>query len=373
MGSTAAKCRPASDPRECRRRIDPPSGHFNTVVMITDCPRCGERLKFFMQPRYDYSDEPGSAWADFLGGLSLNRCKCGLPLNGNASTFHTDTWTAVTLEPPGPGYPAEIFARLADDALTGVEWRPSLLLFKSFDEIHQAVSGGPSQPFLFVPFRFLIYQDVSETARALNVLIAAAVRVGLCEDAYLFIKNAAVIHPDIFWFFSDVARELARIVDEASTGHQSLSEDFASVSNQLAAWRKASSLDRERVYVCFPETDAEADASGGQTYYALRGYFDAHQELKFLEGEKPCSLPPWLSPKPALSPAHKCLLDAHIHAAGEFLLEHGTTASQTVSEQMHLARERILNRYADLSEAQRTQVREFYNTVGGRELLHIYR
>jgi hypothetical protein len=76
---------------------------FNTAVMTMDCPGCGERATFFMRPRYDYSDEPASPWADFLNGLSLNRCKCGLTLSGHVSTFHTDTWTAVTLEPPGPG------------------------------------------------------------------------------------------------------------------------------------------------------------------------------------------------------------------------------------------------------------------------------
>jgi hypothetical protein len=187
----------------------------------------------------------------------------------------------------------------------------------------------------------------------------------------LFIKNTAAIHPDIFWLFSDVARKLARTVDEASTGHQSLSEDFTSFSNQLAAWRKAPSLDGEKVYVCFPRTDAEADGSGGQRHYALLGYFDAHQELKFLEGEKPCSLPSWLLPTPALSSAHKCLVDVQIHAAAEFLLADGTTTSQTVSEQMRLARDRILSRYADLSEAQKIQLREQYNTVGGRALLGV--
>ena len=343
---------------------------LNSAVMTTNCPGCGQPLTCFMRPRYFYSEEPGSVWLDFLDGLPRNRCTCGLKMMGSVSSFHTDSWTAVTLEPPeGRAFPVEIFESLVDEVLTGVQHCPPLLLFQSFEEIHRAVSGGTVSPFLLIPYSSLIYQGVSETARALRVLIAAAVSAGLRADAYLFIKNAAAIHPDIFWVFFDAARELARIVDEASTGGSRLLNDFESLSKQLAGWRKAPSLDREAVFVCFAE---ESEASSGQTYYALRGYFDTHQDLSFLKDDKACSsLPSWLLPKPVLSPAHKCLLDLHIHATGEFLLRHVPTASQTISEQMRRARERIANRYSELSEAQRTQAREFYSTFDGRDLLDV--
>jgi hypothetical protein len=243
-------------------------------------------------------------------------------------------------------------------------------LFESFEELHRTVSGGTLQPFLLIPYSSLVYQDVSETAQALRVLIAVAVPAGLCADAYLFIKNAAAIHPDIFWVFFDAARELAQIADEAGTGDSRLLDDFESLGTQLAAWRKAPSLDREAVFVCPGELDAESGASSGQTYHALRGCFDTCQNLHFLEGDRVCSsLPSWLLPKPILSPTHKCLLEVHIHAAGELLLGRVPTASQTISMQMRRARERIASGYPELSEAQRTQVREFYTAVGGRELL----
>lgn len=344
---------------------------LNLAVMTMNCPGCGEPLRCFMRPRYSYSEEPGSVWLDFLDGLPRNRCKCGLKVMGSASSFHTDSWTAVTLEPPR-AFPAEIFADLVNEVLTGVQHCPPLLLFESFEEIHRAVSGGTSQPFLLVPYSSLIYQDVSETARTLHVLIAAAVSAGLHADAYLFIKNAAAIHPDIFWVFFDAARELARIVDEALTGDSGLLEDFELLSRQLAGWRKAPSLDPEAVFVCFVENAATSEASDDQIYYTLRGYFDTHQDLRFLEGDKACSsLPSWLLPKPNLSPAQKCLLDVHIHAAGEFLQRQDPTAAQTISDQMCRARERIASRYSKLSEAQRTQARDFYITVGGRDLLDV--
>lgn len=346
---------------------------LNVAAMTMSCPRCGEPLRCFMRPRYFYSEEPGSAWSDFLDGLQRNRCTCGLKVGGCVSSFHTDSWTAVTLEPPeGSAFPAELFEPLIDEVLTGVQRYPPLLLFQSFEDIHRAVSGGASEPFLLIPYYSLIYQDVSETARALHILIEEAVSAGLYADAYLFIKNAAAIHPDLFWVLFDAARELARIVDEASTGDSRLLNDFESLSEQLAGWRKAPSLDREAVFVCFGEHDAKSDASSGQTYSALHAHFDTHQDLRFLEGDKACSsLPSWLLPKPILSRAHKCLLDIHIHAACEFLLRHVTTASQTISEQMRRARERVANSYPELSEEQRTQVREFYGTLGGRELLDV--
>lgn len=356
---------------------------FNSVMMNIrgmNCLGCGEPLMYYMRPQYFYSEEPVSVWSDFLNGLARDsRCKCGVKsglgaiLRGRVSTFYTDSWTAITLEPPeGRALPAEMYAELVDEVLTGLQHCSPLLLFKSFEEIHRAVSGGNLQPVLLVPYSSLIYQDVSETARALNVLLPVAVSAGLCADAYLFIKNAAAIHPDIFWVFYDAAQELARIVDEASTGDSQLQDDFESLSKQLARWRKAPSLDRKEVFVCFGEHDPKQDASSGQTYYALRGYFDTHQKLHYLEGDEACSsLPSWLLPKPVLSPAHKCLLDTHIHAASEFLLRHVPTASQTISALMRRARERVANSYSTLSEAQRTQVREFYTTVGGRELLDV--
>ncbi|MCB1852904.1 MAG: ankyrin repeat domain-containing protein [Gammaproteobacteria bacterium] len=345
-----------------------------------NCPRCREPLMYCMRPQYFYSEEPESVWSDFLNGLARDsRCKCGFKsglgaiLKGRVSTFYTDSWTAVTLEPPeGRALPAEKYAELVDEVLTGIQHCSPLLLFKSFAEIHRAVSGGNLQPVLLVPYSSLIYQDVSETARALNVLLPVAISAGLCADAYLFIKNAAAIHPDIFWVFYDAAQELVRIVDEASTGDSKLQDDFESLSKQLARWRKAPSLDRKEVFVCFGEHDPKQDASSDRTYYALRGYFDTHQKLHFLEGDEACSsLPSWLLPKPVLSPAHKCLLDTHIHAAGEFLLRHVPTTLQTISESMRRARERVANSYSTLSEAQRTQVREFYTTVSGRELLDV--
>jgi hypothetical protein len=294
-------------------------------------------------------------------------------LGGCVSSFHTPFWTAVTLEPPKDrAFPADTFAALVEEVLTGGRHVPPLLLFQSFDAIQEAVSRGTSESFLLIPYSSLIYQDVSETARALRVLIAKAVSANLFSDAYLFIKNAAAIHPDLFWVFFDEARQFAQIVDKASTGEPSLLNDFESISQQFAGWRKAPSLAREAVFVCFGENSAVSGSSGGQTYYASRGYFDAHQDLRFLEGEKACSsLPSWLLPKPALSAAHKCLLDVHIHAAGEFLLKHDPTGSQTISVHMRQARQRIENNYSKLSQAQRAQVREFYSTFGGRDLLDL--
>lgn len=345
---------------------------LNSMRLRTTCPGCGKPVEFLNRPRYFYSEEPGSPWADFLRGLSLNRCACGLVLGGCVSSFHTLSWTAVTLEPPKDAFPAETFAALVDEVLTGVRRVLPLLLFQSFDAIQQTVSRGTSEPFLLIPFSSLIYQDVSETARALRVLIAKAVSARLFSDAYLFIKNAAAIHPDLFWVFFDEARQFAQIVDKASTGEPSLLNDFESISKQLAGWRKAPSLDREAVFVCFGENAAVLGPSSGQTCYALRGYFEAHQDLRFLEGEKAfSSLPPWLLPKPALSAAHKSLLDVHIYAAGEFLLRHDPAGSQTISVHIRQARERIENKYSELSEAQRAQVREFYSTFGGRDLLDL--
>ncbi|MGH9162684.1 MAG: hypothetical protein ACRD2X_22170, partial [Vicinamibacteraceae bacterium] len=179
-------------------------------------------------------------------------------------------------------------------------------------------------------------------------------------------------HPDLFWVFFDEARQFAQIVDKASTGEPSLLNDVDSISEQLAGWRKAPSLDREAVFVCFGEIAAVSEQSGGQTYYASRGYCDAHQDLHFLEGEKACSsLPSWLLPKPTLPAAHKCLLDVHIYAVGEFLLRYDPTGSQTLSVHMRQVRERIENKYPELSEAQRAQVREFYSIFGGRDLLDL--
>lgn len=346
---------------------------INSASMTMNCPRCGEPFRGFMRPRYFYSEEQGSAWSNFLEGLPLNRCKCGFKMMGSVSSFHTDSWTGVTLEPPkGRAFPAEIFAQLVDEVLTGVQHCPPLLLFESFEEIHRAVSDGTVEPFMLIPYSSLIYQDVSETAQALRVLIEEAISAGLCADAYLFIKNAAAIHPDIFWVFFDSARELAEIVDGASTGDSRLQNDFEFVSKQLEGWRKAPSLDREAVFVCLGEHDSESDASSSQTYHALRGYFDTYQKLRFQEGSKVCSsLPSWLLPKPMLSPAHKFMLDVHIHAACEFLLRHDPTASQTISDEMHRARKRIASTSSKLSEAQRTQARDFYSTVDGRALLDV--
>ena len=77
--------------------------------------RCGERATFFMRPRYYYSEAPGSPWSEFLDGLSRNRCKCGLEFSGQPSSFHTESWTAVTLEPPaGTSLPAEAFSELIE-------------------------------------------------------------------------------------------------------------------------------------------------------------------------------------------------------------------------------------------------------------------
>jgi ankyrin repeat protein len=344
---------------------------LNLIRLGMTCPGCGKPVEYLNRPRYFYSKEPDSPWADFLRGLSLNRCACGLVLSGCVSSFHTPFWTAVTLEPPN-AFSAETFAALVGEVLTGVRLVPPLLLFQSFDTIQKAVLRGTSEPILLIPYSLLIYQDVSETARALRVLIAKAVSARLFSDAYLFIKNAASIHPDLFWVFFDEARQFAEIVDKASTGEPSLLNNFESISEQLAGWRKATSLDREAVFVCFGENATGSGPSGGQTYYASRGYFDAKQDLRFLEGEKVCSsLPSWLLPKPALSAAHKCLLDVHIHAAGEFLLRHDPTVSQTISVLMRQARERIENNYSKLSQVQRAQFREFYSTFDGRDLLDL--
>jgi ankyrin repeat protein len=343
---------------------------LNLMRLRTTCLRCGKPVEYMHRPRYIYSEEPGSPWADFLRGLSLNRCACGLVLAGSVSSFHTLSWTAVTLEPPeGQAFPAETFAALATQVLTGVQLVPPLLLFQSFDAIQQAVSRGASERFLLIPFSSLIYQDVSETAQALRALIAKAVSARLFAAAYLFIKNAAVIHPDLFWVFFNEARQLAQIVDNASSGEPGLLNDLESVSKQLAEWRKVPSLDREAVFVCFGDDGAASGPSAGQTYYALGGYFDAQQNPQFSGDEKACtSLPSWLLPKPPLSVARKCLLDVHIHASGEFLLRHDPTDSETIAMHLRQARERIENRYSELSEAQRAQLREFYGTLGGLDL-----
>jgi hypothetical protein len=346
---------------------------LNSTTFRMTCPGCGRAVEYLNRPRYFYSEAPGSQWDDFLGGLPLNRCACGLAMGGCVSSFHTLSWTAVTLEPPkGRALAAETFAALAEEVLTGIRLFPPLLLFQSFGAIQQAVARGTSQPFLLIPFSSLIYRDVSETQRALRVLIAKAVSARLFSDAYLFIKNAAAIHPDLFWVFFDEARQFAQIVDEASTGGPSLLNDFESVNQHLAGSRRVPSLDRKAVFVCFGEDAEGSGPSGEQIYYALRGYFDAHQDLRFLAGEKACSsLPSWLLPKAALPAAHKCLLDVHICAAGEFLLRHDSAGSQAIAMELRQARERIQNRYSDLSRAQQAQVRKFYYTVGGRDLLDL--
>ena len=87
----------------------------NSASMLTKCPGCGEPLRCFMRPRYFYSEEPGSVWSDFLDGLPRNRCTCGLKLMGSVSSFHTDTWTAVTLEPPGPRLPGRDLCALVGE------------------------------------------------------------------------------------------------------------------------------------------------------------------------------------------------------------------------------------------------------------------
>jgi hypothetical protein len=79
-------------------------------------------------------------------------------------------------------------------------------------EIHQAVSRGKLGTIPADSLFILIYQDVSETARALRALIAEAVSAGCVRTPNVH-QNAAAIHPDIFWVFFDAARELAQIVD----------------------------------------------------------------------------------------------------------------------------------------------------------------
>jgi hypothetical protein len=353
-------------------RIGPAEdGQLNSAYRM-NCPSCGEPVVFLQRPRYFYSEESGSAWRNFLQGIRQNRCKCGLTLSGSVSSFYAASWTAVTLEPPaGLALPPEIFADLVDKVLTGIAFRLPLLLFQSVEDIQQAMSGGNSKPFLLIPYPCVMYQDVAETARALGVLIAAAVRVGLYSDAYLFIRNAAGIHPDIFWVFFETAQELARLADHLARDN-SKQNDFELVMKQLERWRKAPSLDRKTVFVCFGENTVTQSASPGQTYYASRGYFDTNQELLFWKSDHACSsLPSWLLPQQPLSLARKCLLDVHIHAAGEFLLGPGDAASQTVSEQTFHARERIVTTYSKLSEAQRAQALEFYRNVGGRDLLGV--
>jgi ankyrin repeat protein len=341
----------------------------NLIRLRTTCAGCGNPVGYMNRPRYLYSEEAGSTWTDFLRGLPLNRCACGAVLAGSVSSFHTPNWTAVTVEPPkARAFSAETFAALTGEVLTGVQVVSPLLLFESFEAIQQAVSRGTSEPFLLIPFSSLIYQDVSETAQAMRVLIGRAVSAGLFSDAYLFIKNAAAIHPDLFWVFFDEARQLAQIVDNAATEEPRMVKDLESLSEHLAGWRKVPSLGRD-VFVCFEENDAVLEPSRGQTFYALRGRFDVDQNLKFWGPEKAClSLPSWLLPKPALSAAHKCLLDVHIHAAGEFLLKCDPTGEQTIGVQLHEARERIETRYSELSETQRAQVRGFYSTLGGLDL-----
>jgi hypothetical protein len=82
-------------------------------------------------------------------------------------------------------------------------------------------------------------------------------------------------------------------------------------------------------------------------------------------------LPSWLLPKSPLSVAQKCLLDVYVHAAGEFLLKHDPSGSEAVAECMGQARERIATQYPRLSAAQRDQVRDFYATFDGRDLLDL--
>jgi len=103
---------------------------------------------------------------------------------------------------------------------------------------------------------------------------------------------------------------------------------------------------------------------------ALRGHFDARQELRLGQGVEPCtSLPPWLLLGPPLSPAHKVLLDVNLHAAAESLLRNVPEVPRAIPELLDQVRERIANRYAELSAAQRGQAREFYRAVGGQDLL----
>jgi hypothetical protein len=315
-------------------------------------------LELMNRPRYIYSEEPNSPWADFLRGLPINRCTCGLVWSGSVSSFHAPAWTAVTLEPPnGQAFPAEAFASLTEQILSGTTLVPPLLLFQSFGAIHRAMSQGAAESFVLIPLASLIYQDVSETSHALRVLIAKAVSLGLFSDAYLFIKNAAVLHPDLFWLLFDQARQFAEAAGSAA--------DLDAIAQQLAPWRKAPSLDREAVFVCCSEHEA-----GGQIYYASSGHFDAQQNLQLSADEKVCtSLPPWLLPKPPLSVAHKCLLDLHIHAAGEFLFGQDPTGSHAITELLRQARERLAKRYPQLTETQQAEARELYATLGGRALL----
>jgi hypothetical protein len=345
---------------------------LNSTSFRMNCPNCGKPVEYLTRPRYFYSEEPDSAWSDFLNGLPFNRCACGVGAGGQVSSFHADSWTAVTLEPPrNRGFPAEVFAQLVDEVLTGVQLRPPLLLFGSFGEIQRAAAGGAAAPFLLVPYVTLIYQDVAETGRDLRVLLATAIAARLYGDAYLFIKNAAAIHPDIFWAGFGAAQEIAHRV-EAATGDSSLQGDLEETKRQLAGWRRVPSLDSERVYLCFEEQAASSGASVSQTLYALRGHFDSRQELRLLQGEESCSsLPPWLLLRPPLSPAHKVLLDVHIHSAGESLLRNVPEVPQAITELLGQARDRIANRYAELSQAQRKQAREFYSAVGGQDLLDV--
>lgn len=347
---------------------------INQTRMRMPCPRCGETIEAPMRPRYVFSEDPQSSWAGLLQGRTADACgHCGLILDGRPSTFHALSWTGATMEPPeGRTLSVEIYEKLVEELLQGVRKRPPLLIFGRFGDVSAALRPDRGEPFLMIPYAALVYRDVVALQQPLEIVVREALRAQDPHVAYGVVKNASIVHPDLFFYNYNTLLAIAEIGDQAAApGAMRLLADFGETAETMASFRKAPTLDREQAYVVLPENPEEQVVEEqGLRFPCRQARFDAHQDLEILPGVAETGARPlWMTPQPPLPGPQRFLLDLNLHAHGELVLAARSGAvSGALAAAMLRARERVEAAAPDVSEAQRAQAQEYYATIGGRAL-----
>ncbi len=298
----------------------------NTSLVEMNCPGCGRKRQYISRPYYEKSGDPASLWALFLQGRTANnQCVCGFKVGGAPSVFVADTWTAVTLEPPmGRSYAAEHYALLIRELLSGRKSKYPLFVFGSDEDLITALNAKSRVAFFAIPYSSTLYECVDDVKRRLMVAAAVAVDHGWPDLAYSFLRNACLIHHELFFSVECEMSALATAWDssnEPSTLFETpLRDDLQVLQRALTPRRKAAWVDAGRSFICVLD-DGAAASPGKQLHSAVSFKFDAEENVKVEKDTASLvGLPSWIVPAPALTPFVLCKLDVNFLAGGAYLV-----------------------------------------------------
>lgn len=347
----------------------------NKSFMIMRCPRCNREIQYLPRPYYEQSGDPDSLWAAFLDGTRANQCVCGLPSMGAPSVFAASTWTAVTLEPPmGRSLPAERYGLLVKELLTGRKSCHPLLIFESDEVLSASLNSKSRAPFLTVPYAALLYSDAEAAKQRLMIASSAAVDQDRPDLAYSMLRNACLIHNEMFFLVEPEMLTLARTWDALNEPSPifatTLMQDFDVLKQALEPLRKAPWLDARLTFVCFP-TGARVAMRDSRCRSAMPASFDANQSIIFDRDTSAFARAgDWIELVPSPSERIERSLDVDFLAASEYLANNGVVLTPPHAAELRECKTRLdlAQSSSTLTREQWAELSEQYVAAGGRDL-----